>query len=98
MSAAEVGFQWDPDVLGWERFGLPALRNLAGPQHFRAAVLEAWRNKVSAYLCVRKGFRGGPFLDMPDTLQHLNTCHVRERDKVLLRGALVGGVRNGFLL
>ena len=46
-SAAEVGFHWGPDVLGWERPGLPFLSNFAGPiQHFRAAVLEAWRNKV----------------------------------------------------
>ena len=37
--------------------GLPVLSNLAGPiQHFRAAVLEGWRGKVSAD---RKGFRGG---------------------------------------
>ena len=41
-SATEVGFHWDPDVLGWERPGLPALCTLAGPtQHFRAAILEA---------------------------------------------------------
>ena len=36
------------------------LSNLGGPiQHFRAAIVEAWRNKVSADLRVRKGFRGG---------------------------------------
>ena len=28
----------------------------------------------------------------------LNSDHVRERDKALLRGVLVGGVWNGFLL
>ena len=50
-----LGFQWDPGVLGWERPGLPALSNLAGLiQHFRAAVLEPWRNKVSADLCTRQ--------------------------------------------
>ena len=60
--------------------------SLAGPvQHFRAAVLEAWRKKVSADLCAWKGFRGG-------TLRH-----VRERDKALLRGVLAGG-GFGFLL
>ena len=97
-SAAEIGFQWDSCVLGWERPGLPVPCNLAGPiQHFRAAVLEAWRNKVFADLCARKGFRCGPFLDGPGTLQLRNSGHVRERDKALLRGALVGRVWNGFL-
>ena len=28
---------------------------------FRAALLDAWRNKVTADLCGRKGFRGGLF-------------------------------------
>ena len=94
-SAAEVGFQRDPDVLGWERPGLPALSTLAGPvQHFRAAILEAWRNKVSA------GFRVGPLLDFSGTLQFLTSSNVRERDKALLRSVLVGCVCvwNGFLL
>ena len=31
-------------------------------------------------------------------MQLLNSDHVRERDKALLRGVLVGGVWNGFLL
>ena len=29
-------------------------------QHFKAAILDAWRNEVAADLCGRKGFRGGP--------------------------------------
>ena len=37
--------------------GLPQLCNLAGPvQHFKAAVLDAWRNKVAADLCGREGY------------------------------------------
>ena len=41
------------------------LSNLAGPiQHFRSAILDAWRNKVAADLCGRKGFRGRPLLDL----------------------------------
>ena len=41
-SAAEIGFQWDPDVLAWSRPGLPLFSNLAGPlQHFKAAILDA---------------------------------------------------------
>ena len=60
-SASGIGFQWDSRQLGWERLGLPVLSNVAGPvQHFRAAVLEARRSKVSADQCVRKGFRGEP--------------------------------------
>ena len=64
-SAAEIGFRWDPDALAWCRPGLPLLGNLAGPlQHFKAGILDAWRDKVAADLCGRKGCRGGPLLDI----------------------------------
>ena len=90
-SAAEIGFSWCSFVPGWDRPGLPVLSMVAGPvQHFRSAILDAWRHKVSMDLCARKGFRGGPFLDVSGTLQLLNSDHVRERDKALLRGVLVG--------
>ena len=96
-SAAEIGFSWCSQASGWDRPGLPVLSMVAGPvQHFRAAILDAWRHKVSMGLCARRGFRGGPFLDVSGTLQFLNSDHVRERDKALLRGVLVGGVWNGF--
>ena len=69
-SSAEVGFHWDPDVLAWFRPGLPMLSNLAGPiQHFKIAILDAWRNKVAAALCDREGFRGGSLLDIHGSLQ-----------------------------
>ena len=98
-SAAEIGFSWCSQVFGWVRPGLPVLDMVAGPvQHFRSAILDAWRNRVSLSLCSRKGFRGGPFLDVSGTLQLLNSDHVREKHKALLRGVLVGGVWNGFLL
>ena len=46
-SAAEIGFQWNPVALAWIRPGLPMLSDLAGPiQHFRSAVLDAWRNRL----------------------------------------------------
>ena len=65
-SAARLGFRWNPDALAWSRPGLPLLSNLAGPlQHFKTAVLDAWRNKVAADLCGRKGFRGGLFVGCP---------------------------------
>ena len=79
----------------WYRPGLPLLSNLAGPvQHFKAAILDAWRNKVSAVLCRRDGFWCG----FHGSLQLHNSSHVRERDKALLRSVMVGGVWNGFLL
>ena len=97
-SAVEIGFSWCSIVPGWIRPGLPVLSMVAGPiQHFRAAVLDAWRHKVSVDLCSRKGFRGGPFLDISGTMQLLNSDHVRERDKALLRGVLVGGGGGGCL-
>ena len=85
----------------WLGLGLvfPLLSNLAGPvQRFKAAILDAGRDKVSVDLCGRKGFRGGPLLDVHGSLQLLNSSHVRERDKALLRSIMVGGVWNGFLL
>ena len=98
-SAAEIGFTWDPVALAWVRPGLPLLSNLAGPvQHSKSALLDAWRNKVAADLCGRKGFRCGPLLDIYGSLQLLNSSHFRERDKALLRNVMVGGVWNGLLL
>ena len=79
-SAAEIGFVWSPEMVGWAIDGLPVLSNVAGPaQHFQAAVLEGWRSEVSADFCARKGFRGGPWSDSDGTLQLLSSDHVRER-------------------
>ena len=98
-SAAEIGLRWNPDALAWVRPGLPLLSNWAGPfQYLMAAILDAWRDKVSVDLCGRQGFRGGPLLDVRGSLQLLNSSHVRARDKALLHSTMVGGVWNGFLL
>ena len=87
-SAAEIGFHWDLAALAWSRPRLPLLSNLAGPlQHFKDAILDAWRNKVTADLCGRKGFRGGPLLVIHRSLQLFNSSHVRERDTA--RGQVV---------
>ena len=98
-SAAEIGFRWDPDALASVRPGLPMLSGLAGPiQHFKAAVLDAWRNKVAGDLCGRRGFSRWALAGCLFSLQLLNSSHVRERDKSLLRSVMVGGVWNGFFL
>ena len=100
LLTAEIGFQWDPDALAWIRArSAPCL--VIWLALFRIswfALLDAWRNKVTTDLCGRKGFRGGPLLDIHGSLQLLNSSHVRERDKALLRTIVVGGVWNGFLL
>ena len=91
VSATDVGFQWDPHMIGWVRPLLLVLSDLAGPiQHFKSAILNAWRDTVTADLCAREGFRVGPLLDIAGILQLLNFSHVRERDEALLRGILVG--------
>ena len=97
--AAELGFAWDSSVEGWIRPGLPPFRMLAGThQHFWAAILDAWRNRAASIVFTRKGFRGGPLFDYVGTTQLLFSSHLRERDKMLLRSILAGGVWNGFLL
>ena len=63
---------------------------LAGPiQHFRAAILDGWRDCVSADLCGRKGVRGGPHLHWHASMQLLTSTRVRDRDEGLLRGILI---------
>ena len=97
--AAEVGFRWDPLSLAWSRPGLPLLSNVAGNvQRFKAALFDAWHNKVAVDFCGREGFREGPLLYVHGSLQLLDSSHVRERDMALLRSIMVGCVWNGFLL
>ena len=97
-SARRIGFSCNSFMTHWDRPGLPGLSNLAGPvQHFRSAIHDAWRNKVSADLCARKGFRDSSLLDIRGSHQLLCSSHVRERDKMILR-SVAGGVWNGFLL
>ena len=57
-----LGFGGDPPRMGWSRPGLPLLCNLAGPvQHFKTAILDAWRSKVAADLCSKGGFQEWTF-------------------------------------
>ena len=72
---------------------------MTGPiQHFFSSILDAWRFRVFAHLAERKGFRSVQFADFKGSLQLRTSSHLRERDKMLLRAILYGGVWNGFLL
>ena len=53
---------------------------------------------MSGTLTARREFRCGPLLDCDGSMQLLFSSHLRERDKMLLRSILSGGVWNGFLL
>ena len=73
ISAAEIGFAWDSCEQGWIRVSLPPLRMMTGPiQHFRNAILDAWRFHVFSKLSERKGFWGVEFADLKGSLQLLN--------------------------
>ena len=99
ISAAELGFAWDGEEKGWVWVSLPPLRMMTGPvQHFYSSILDAWRFSVFAKLSERKGFLGGEYSDFQGSLQLLTSSHLRDRDKMLLRAILCGGVWNGFLL
>ena len=99
QSADELVFFCDSEQAGWIRPGLPPLRMMTGPiQHFRSAIWQAWQHKVATDLCKRKGFPGGFGVDIYGSHQLLVSSHFRERDKMLLRAILSGGVWNGFLL
>ena len=64
---------------------------MTGPvQHFRSAILEAWRFHVFSKLSERKGFWSVEFADFHGSLQLLTSLHLRERDKMLLRAILCG--------
>ena len=98
-SAGQLGFAWDSQEEVWLRPGLLPLRMLAGPyQHFKDAIFSSWRGRVAGILTSRKGFRGGPFLDYNGTRQLLFSSHLRERDKMLLRSILCGGLGTGSYL
>ena len=91
ISAAEIGFTWDSGEQGWVRVSLPPLRMMTGPiQHFRSAILDAWHFHVFSKLSERKGLRGVEFADLKGSLQLLNSTHLRDRDKMLLRAILCG--------
>ena len=90
-SAVELGFAWDGEEKGWVRVSLPPLRMKTLPvQHFRSAILDAWRFQVFDRLSDRQVFLGGEFVDFHGSLQLLTSSHLREREKMLLRAILCG--------
>ena len=86
VSAAEIGFRWNPDALAWPWPGLPQLCNLAGP-------LFSISRLLFLMLCVTRlllTFVAETVLEVDlcwihGSLQLLNSSHVRQRDKALLR-------------
>ena len=83
---------------GWIRAALPPLGMLAGPiQHFQSATYEAWQLEVGAQLADRKGFLGCPVPGYP-RIAATTYLFSRDRDKMLLRFILCGGVWNGSFL
>ena len=98
ISAAELGFAWEGEEKGWVRVSLLPLRMVTGPvQHFYSSILDAWRYCSFAKLYERKFFWGLSMLILKALYNHIPR-HLRERDKMLLRAILFGGVWNGFLL
>ena len=98
-SAAEVVFEWDLHALAWVRPGLPLLDNwLALFSIFGLLFLMLGVIMLLLTFAAGRVFRGGPLQDVHGSLQLLDSSHVREGDKALLRSIMVGGVWNGFLL
>ena len=85
--ASVMGVAWDLMIPVWCRPGLPCLSNVARPiQIFRAAMMGAWRDTISGPLCKkRKGFRGGPLVDVYGSMQLLGSLHAQERGEALPR-------------
>ena len=91
-SAEKLGFLRNEKAWDWDR---PGLSLLAGPiQQYRAAVLERWRDCVSADLCGRKGFRVNLAL-VGVLLCNFSPLLTFGKE---IRRHYSGGVWNGFLL
>ena len=68
-SALKMGVAWDSAEEGRLRPSLLPLGILAGSlQHYRAAILDAWRHRASSQLCARVSFQCGPLPDILGTV------------------------------
>ena len=76
--------------MGGERLssGLPSS---SADDHFRSAILDAWRFQVFARFSERQSFLEGEFCDFHGSLHLLTSSHLRDRDKMLLRAVFVWG-------
>ena len=86
---------------GWVGLGLGCLCLVIWLALFsisRLLFLMLGRTRLQLIFAVERVVRCGPLLDVFGSLQLLNSSHVRERDKALLRSVMVGGAWNGFLL
>ena len=98
-SAAEMGF--NGILMPWLGLGLGYLCLVIWLALFSISRLLFLMPGVTRLLLI---FAGGMvfvvvlFLEVYGSLQLLNSSHVRERDKALLRSVMVGGVWNGLLL
>ena len=71
--------------------GIPPHRMMTGSeQHFYSSILDAWRFSVFSKLSEMEGFLGGEYSDFQGSLQLLNSTHLRDRDKMLLRAIMCG--------
>ena len=94
ISAAELGFAWDGEEKGWVRVSLPPLRMMSGPtQHSYSSILDAWRYCIFPSYTSEMAF--GSCVCGFSRL--FTTTYLREREKMLLRAILCGGIWNGFL-
>ena len=96
--AAEIGFAWDGDEKGWVRVSLPPLRMMTGPiPHFR---LPFWRPGIfmsfPSFLSGRV-FGARNLLILKALYNYLTRPTLRDRDKMLLRAIVCGGVLKEFL-
>ena len=88
-----MGFCWEQAWIASVAYASWSLISI-----FMIPILSALRDVTATDLCRRQGFRGGPLLDFRGSMQLLDSSHVRDRDKALLRAILSGGVWNGFSL
>ena len=101
ISAADLGFAWDADEQGWVRVSLPPLRMMAGPSPFNIGwscstfslpFLRQWQFHIFSRLSLsRKGFRSVEFADLKGSLQLLNSTHLRDRDKNVVKSHFMWG-------
>ena len=93
QACTELVFDLDALLVRLEPYMLNAQDELPVVQACTELVFD-----LDALLSERKGFWVAEFSDFQGSSQLLTSSHLRERDEMLLRAILCGGVWNGFLL